>query len=131
MAHELITLLLSHKKFAPDAYGPYEPLKNLKAHDVDKATALFANEIGQRLDPGRVYTSLILERRKKEPKTSYYLEWSNLPHRAFDRNFANTDKDIISEPEIFLQWQLLFEDLCAVFESWYATCGLKTEMNAK
>jgi len=113
--------------FAPDVYGPYEPLRKFTNKDIDKASSMLANESGQKLSPHRIYTSLLFKRQRKKPKTSYSLEWSNLPHKTFDRNYVTTESIIIETKDTFQEWQSYFLELCVHFESWYATCMLESE----
>lgn len=131
LAKTLIEMLLSHQDFAPNAYGSYEPLRKFALADIHRASEILANEAGQKLKPNRIYSSLIFQRRKHEPKISYYLEWSDLPHRPFDRNSVKIGGEILLQKDRFVKWQSFLMDLCVTFESWYAYCGLEEEMNQK
>ncbi len=129
-AREMVDYLLGQPRFAPNKAGEYEPYRRLTPERVEQAVASLAGLDSQELDPERV-TAMFDFIRSRNPACSFFVEWSNLPHRAFSLSSYIVDDSFVRKAEQLEEWMEFAAGLLERHEAWYARFTLDEESNAK
>ncbi len=129
-ARELLSALLLNPTFAPNRFGECEPYEALTSERFEDAVALVVNRTEQQLNPGRV-SSLVFFKRTLSPRCSYYIEWSRLPHLAFDTPGVSVEEGYIGKADHLREWLNFVFGLLPHFAPWYARFATAAEQRQK
>jgi len=126
--------LLSVRTFAPEKWAPFEPIKNpFDAVHVGEAAESFANFSGmQKAKPQEKWAGLLLLKRTKTPKSSFYLEWNHYQHNPFNICYFDVEAQWVNTQER-LETLLGFSDelYSNLGGYWYANIATDEEREEK
>ena len=126
--------LLSDRTFAPEKWAPFEPIKKpFDAANVAEAAESFANFAGmQKTKPQEKWAGLLLLKKTKTPKSSFYLEWNHYQHRPFNICYFDVDAQWVNtqeHQEVLLRFS---DELYANLGGyWYANIATDEEREEK
>ncbi len=129
-AEELMDYIMGSDLFRPNQYGQYEPLKPLTEEKLDEAIEMIVNEEGQRANRRAVSSSIFLERTVR-PRCSFHVDWSRLPHKAFDLSSYRLDQGELRKPSMLDSWIGFSLGLITLHEAWFALIALGEETYEK
>jgi hypothetical protein len=129
-AKTLVDYLLSNARFSPDRFGEAEPFRRITSEKEQKAASLIANRPGQEIDPERVFSMVMFERRKK-PFCSYIITWSKLSHRAFEMSTYGIQEDFVENSHTLQDWMNFIFGFFKLQRAWYALFALDHETRQK
>jgi hypothetical protein len=129
-ASVLMDYLVHNPRFSPNRYGEFEPRSRLADENYSEVIKMIINKTGQELNSSRISTSVVFER-SEDPKCVYRVEWSRLPHRAFDISNYSIHQEYISEEEMLSSWLDYSMGLVAIHDAWFSIFALGTETHEK
>ncbi len=129
-ARRVLELLCRHRRFAPDRFGEYEPLRALTPERMEQAVSLIVQRLLQETNPQRAW-SMVLFHRTRRPRCAYTVSWGRLSERPFEVSFYDIEQDFVRRGEQLEEWLGFAFELLALHDAWYALFALEEERQHK